>query len=202
MKKLLLAVALASTAFAAHADPSFSVSGSTTQPLGPFYDGPALGSAIANIGNLSVVGGPGFITYQYIGAEASFVNMYMGSAALFSTPGVSGTFVNCSSGCTSGPFTVGSGIVPFSFTSGGGFGSIANGANNADTPPIPFFGVILQNSTTAFLLFNDRGAGFDRDFDDMIVKATIAAVPEPSTYAMLLAGLGIMGVMMRRRARG
>ena len=29
--------------------------------------------------------------------------------------------------------------------------------------------------------------------------AFIAAVPEPETYAMLLAGLGLMGAMVRRR---
>jgi hypothetical protein len=30
-------------------------------------------------------------------------------------------------------------------------------------------------------------------------SATVTAVPEPETYAMLLAGLGLMGVVARRR---
>lgn len=31
------------------------------------------------------------------------------------------------------------------------------------------------------------------------VNFTVAAIPEPETYAMMLAGLGLMGFMARRR---
>ena len=41
------------------------------------------------------------------------------------------------------------------------------------------------------------GIGFDNLKHD--VASNISAVPEPETYAMLLAGLGIMGVVARRR---
>lgn len=37
--------------------------------------------------------------------------------------------------------------------------------------------------------------------DDVSVLASVTAVPEPATYAMLLAGLGMLGVMARRRTR-
>ncbi len=33
-------------------------------------------------------------------------------------------------------------------------------------------------------------------------RRTVSAVPEPETYAMMLAGLGLMGWLVRRRARG
>lgn len=33
------------------------------------------------------------------------------------------------------------------------------------------------------------------------ISATVAAVPEPETYALLLAGLGLMGTVARRRSR-
>jgi hypothetical protein len=33
------------------------------------------------------------------------------------------------------------------------------------------------------------------------ISATVAAVPEPETYALLLAGLGLMGSVVRRRSR-
>ena len=33
-----------------------------------------------------------------------------------------------------------------------------------------------------------------------IYSGAIAAVPEPETYAMLLAGLGLMGAVVRRRS--
>jgi hypothetical protein len=36
-------------------------------------------------------------------------------------------------------------------------------------------------------------------FDDVWRENQIAAVPEPETYAMMLAGLGLLGVVTRRR---
>jgi hypothetical protein len=33
----------------------------------------------------------------------------------------------------------------------------------------------------------------------MVIGVNIAPVPEPETYAMLLAGLGLMGFVARRR---
>jgi hypothetical protein len=48
--------------------------------------------------------------------------------------------------------------------------------------------------------FNDAYRG-DRDFDDYKVGVNFVAapVPEPSTYALMLAGLGAVGWMARRR---
>jgi len=48
----------------------------------------------------------------------------------------------------------------------------------------------------ALFVFNDNGSG-DGDYDDMVVSIT--AVPEVETYAMMLAGLGLMGSIARRR---
>ena len=44
---------------------------------------------------------------------------------------------------------------------------------------------------------------FDSNYGDNSgsVMASVTAVPEPETYAMLLAGLGVMGAIARRRAR-
>jgi autotransporter-associated beta strand protein len=42
---------------------------------------------------------------------------------------------------------------------------------------------------------------FDGSYTD-VAAATVAAVPEPESYAMLLAGLGLVGVMVRRRRHG
>jgi hypothetical protein len=48
-------------------------------------------------------------------------------------------------------------------------------------------------------MFNDTFS--DRDFDDMVVLASISPVPEPETFAMLLAGLGVLAAVARRQKR-
>ncbi|MCL2590939.1 MAG: PEP-CTERM sorting domain-containing protein [Betaproteobacteria bacterium] len=55
-----------------------------------------------------------------------------------------------------------------------------------------------------------RGCTTDWDWNDMVINVTnvgankpvIPPVPEPETYAMLLAGLGLVGVVARRRRNG
>jgi hypothetical protein len=49
------------------------------------------------------------------------------------------------------------------------------------------------------LIYNDPVKGGDYDYNDMVVGVNISPVPEPQTYAMLLAGLGLIGFTARRR---
>lgn len=58
----------------------------------------------------------------------------------------------------------------------------------------------LDDNKSAVLGFEDIQGGGDRDYNDIQFRVTnVAAVPEPTTWAMMLGGLGLMGFMARRR---
>jgi hypothetical protein len=48
--------------------------------------------------------------------------------------------------------------------------------------------------------FSYQNAGGD-NFGALLDNVSVSAVPEPETYAMLLAGLGFVGFMARRKRR-
>jgi hypothetical protein len=54
----------------------------------------------------------------------------------------------------------------------------------------------MANKTKDFLVSFANGSGKNREM--FIDNVKVAAVPEPETYAMMLAGLGIVGFMARR----
>ncbi|MES2099542.1 MAG: PEP-CTERM sorting domain-containing protein [Pseudomonadota bacterium] len=74
-----------------------------------------------------------------------------------------------------------------------------------DIPTQPSFGLVTRNSgllstsiTTDFLRFTATGG--DNYYAVSEIQAFgVAAVPEPSTYALMLGGLGMMGYLARRR---
>ena len=58
----------------------------------------------------------------------------------------------------------------------------------------------LNGAYDLILGFND-GLRVDSDYDDMVVGLKVTAVPEPETYALLMAGLGAVGFISRRRRK-
>ncbi len=86
--------------------------------------------------------------------------------------------------------------VPFSFLDGAGQ-FIFNGSGRSTTTIS--FAFYIVDSLYAYILLNDSFAG-DADFDDMIVKANISAVPLPPAALFLMSGLaGIAALGKRRR---
>jgi hypothetical protein len=57
------------------------------------------------------------------------------------------------------------------------------------------------NNAIRFRMGNEEGQGFATAFASSYLPlgANIAAVPEPSEYAMMIAGLGLLGLVIRRR---
>jgi hypothetical protein len=93
-----------------------------------------------------------------------------------------------------------SGIVPFAFfDSVGSF--FFNGSNQS---PVLGFAIMDGRTTEQYgsfdyiIGFNDSSNG-DADYDDFVIGVNFAPIPEPETYALMLAGLGIVGFAARRR---
>ncbi|HEX8602154.1 MAG TPA: PEPxxWA-CTERM sorting domain-containing protein [Pseudoduganella sp.] len=64
-----------------------------------------------------------------------------------------------------------------------------------------FASVLAGVDEVAFTTYKPGYAYGFTDFDVAVDNITISAVPEPGTYAMLLAGLGLVGAAARRRRR-
>jgi hypothetical protein len=74
-----------------------------------------------------------------------------------------------------------------------------NGANNGNNWTLYSYSVI-GGSPTSTLEF--RAFGNDDSYGGSLDAVSVtAAVPEPETYAMMLAGLGLIGLMTKRRRR-
>jgi hypothetical protein len=132
------------------------------------------------------------VTYTLVGFEASFNNAFVsGSERLDNrTGGVPNLGDSFSfSTLSAGPLD---------------FGFLAKGRGNLRANGSSATGLMLANDhQSALIVFNDHG-GSDRDFDDMVIRVSLAPaevspVPEPETTAMLLAGLGLLGAVSRRR---
>lgn len=158
--------------------------------------------------------GPGMFTFSYLGNESGYTNAFslnIGGAGMLTENSALGSSVALQVGADNP-------MPSFTFltTSPTGLASASNGQTFTDSSN-PSFAVISNanggnvlaswgGSSYGFqyvLGFNDAFSG-DRDFDDYKVGVNFVAapVPEPSTYALMLAGLAAVGFVARRRRRG
>ena len=191
MKRILTAIALAAVGLAANAQ--VTVTAPAPAPLTiTGFDAPGLPAFTTVLRNAGITTTAGTITATFLGKEALDTDTFaftLGGITLFNTGAV---------GATSST-AVPAGALGFSFldmTTGnlsasyGVLGSVVGGA-------------FVPYTTAAYQLvlgFND-GLNVDGDYDDMVVGLSVTAVPEPETYALLLAGLGAVGFIARRRQK-
>lgn len=62
-------------------------------------------------------------------------------------------------------------------------------------------GAALSSTSFRFLQPNNSGSGFDHWAIDNFFVSNNIAVPEPATWAMMIAGIGMIGFAMRRRGQ-
>jgi hypothetical protein len=147
---------------------------------------------------------PGTITFTYLGQESSFRN------SLDLRVGTAGNVLTETTVGDSTSASIGAGIVDFRFFDSNGKAAANGPMGGWDTfTSIGLLATGFKLSTAVgslkagdqfdFVLgFNDSGKGHD-DWDDYVVGVNMAPVPEPGTYALLLAGLAAVGFVARRR---
>jgi hypothetical protein len=209
IKSTFLALALAPFAMAAFATtaspvvtPVFKVTGGTATDMQSFenivttgYSSEKSGSASQyDVGATLTLMGKSDVTFTFVGKEASYIDsFYVANKFEFNNQTA---IVNVTSYTTSITYKhINSGtVLNFGFKSQNGENIYKNGSNNIAL-------MTNANDTSVLALFND-GYKHDKDFDDMGVKislGSVSPVPEPESYALLLAGLGLIGTIVRRR---
>ncbi len=141
------------------------------------------------------INGSGLLGDSYFtGNGAAGVRFTFSASVLGSLPTSAGLVWTDGGGGTSVTFTVfgENGQQVFTTTQSG----FADGSNNGETAEDRFFGATYTGGISAIFMSNASGG---MEVDHLQYGAAAAAIPEPETYAMLLAGLGLVGFATRRR---
>ncbi len=228
MKRTIIATALFAVAGVANAGLSFDVLSSKVRTEDFAIAGLATqltGTSVLT-GTLKI-DNPYKVTYTYLGSESGFdnvfYNLYVGGSKLFEN--VDGpNYPNPSPinpvGTSVSATVWSAGALDFAFEGVQNQSKFAyndrvlhSAWNSGGTTPgwsehtsIGLIGtnVTVGTQTFAYVIgYNDSGGNSVSlgDWDDFVIGVNVAAIPEPETYAMLLAGLGLMGFVARRRKK-
>jgi hypothetical protein len=149
----------------------------------------------ANFGATLSISGPGVVTFHRVGSESGFTNRFTGGSV---------TALEVNGNRFANPVLLGSDV----FSQGSLQGQLfftTNGNGDVSQIGSEGFGIFLTRNAsgtfrtnTLFFGFDDLVKNDDDNHDDFIVKATISAIPEPATWAMMILGFGLVGIAARR----
>lgn len=217
MRKLLLATALAALAGTSHAELNWTTNPGTNVTFGGYDGAPLAATGAINAGWLNSqiqAIGPGTLTITFLGKEAGDVDLMsfnFGAQTLTNTAAVGSTLNIGINGSQALNFLFKDVTTGAAISNGGAASNYATyavlGTSSPNSPcglPVcEVFDAKVNGTPKTFDLilgFNDGYKG-DADYDDMVVGLSYAPVPEPQTYAMMIAGLAAVGFMVRRRSQ-
>ena len=154
--------------------------------------------SFASSGASLILNGPASLVFEFLGSESGYNDTFSTSGGLSFTE--STPFQNN----FAAPILIGS-----QYFAGGNLTGLLNFTSNVGVPATVGqggFGIFLPRGATTGDTFTTFYIGYDDldrvddNHDDFLVKVTVnSPVPEPSTWAMLLFGFGIVGFALRRR---
>lgn len=142
------------------------------------------------------------VTYYYYGKEAGYTNVF-NAGWLLQPTGPSQYENYFGAPITIGTVQTGPGLLDFRFCafSPAPQGCVTNAQNDGlGLGSWQSIGLSVVDSNTAWLFWDDSGAGPDDNHDDMLIKAVVASsVPEPGTLTLF--GVSLLGLWFGARRR-
>ena len=161
---------------------------------GPLPDIGDLFTNFVGAGGGLLVNSAAYVTFTFLGKEAGNSN-----AAIELIGG--GTLNDDTVGDTLIFTQLVAGFVNFMFQTNGAFGdSITNGGASTLAGLDMAFSSVFNGGQSVYALFGDGGGGNDNDYDDMLVRIDVAAIPVPAAGFLLLGALGGLAALRRRKA--
>jgi hypothetical protein len=156
---------------------------------------------------------PGFITLEYIGKEATYAdNVFRWNGVDIFSTGPSSPLIVGQTAAT--PFppaalatyvvpgVVPAGTLPFSFFITEITKNVPNDGSNLDIGLWPLPSPPVSNpadfGSSIYLMLDDSGI-VDDDHNDMIVRMSVSAIPEPGTLVLAVLGAGGVALAVRLR---
>lgn len=216
MNKFLLAASAAALALGAQgANAATFVVGVTAPITIPYVPGGAFNDFKPDLNALGLVseqisapvsinttpGADTYITFEFLGSESWYNDSFSFNGSTLVTEFNNGAppLNNFGAPINLGTTLWNSALFPALFTSSGGTPAAPGQFGFAVFLPT---GVGAGSYQTNVLYFGyDDFQGGDDNHDDIIIRATITSVPEPTTWALMAAGIAAVGFSMRRRSQ-